>query len=57
MMRRIVNRKDEYYYRYIIVYDLFKPVVEAFKANGNRYNLFNSAVIELFDFLKKVQYY
>jgi len=53
MMRRIINRKDEYYYRYIIKGDLFKPVVEAFKNNGNRYNLFNSAIIELFDYLKK----
>lgn len=53
MMRRIVHKKDEYYYRYMIKGDLFKPVVEAFKANGNRYNLFNSAIIELFDYLKK----
>lgn len=30
-----------------------EPVVEAFLANGPRYNLLNSAVLELFDFIRR----
>lgn len=51
-MRKIVGMKDDFYYRYIIKGSLFKPVIEAFLANGSRYNLFNSAIIELFEFVK-----
>uniref|UniRef100_S4R944 Serine/threonine-protein phosphatase 4 regulatory subunit 3-like central domain-containing protein n=1 Tax=Petromyzon marinus TaxID=7757 RepID=S4R944_PETMA len=51
-MRRIVGMKDELYNRYIIKGNLFDPVVRAFLNNGSRYNLLNSAVIELFDFIR-----
>lgn len=51
-MRKIIGLKDDFYCRYIIKGSLFKPVVEAFLANGNRYNLLNSAIIELFEFIK-----
>ncbi|VDI30748.1 serine/threonine-protein phosphatase 4 regulatory subunit 3A-like isoform X1 [Mytilus edulis] len=51
-MRKIVGIKDDFYYRYIIKGSLFKPIVEAFIENGTRYNLFNSAIIELFEFIK-----
>ena len=30
------------------------PVVHAFKANKRRYNLLNSAMIELFEFIRRV---
>ncbi|XP_078464684.1 serine/threonine-protein phosphatase 4 regulatory subunit 3-like isoform X7 [Lampetra planeri] len=53
-MRRIVGMKDELYNRYIIKGNLFDPVVRAFLNNGSRYNLLNSAVIELFDFIRTV---
>ena len=33
--------------------NLFEPVVAAFLANGPRYNLLNSAVLELFEFVRK----
>lgn len=52
--RKIVGLKDEFYNRYIIRQDLFRPVVKAFLANGSRYNLLNSAVIELFEYTKTV---
>lgn len=51
-MRRIIGLKDEYYNRYIIKGNLFKPVINALLDNGTRYNLLNSAIIELFEFIK-----
>ena len=54
-MRKIVGIKDDFYYRYIIKGNLFKPIVEVFLANGSRYNLLNSAIIELFEFIKMVR--
>ena len=33
--------------------NLFEPVVAAFLANGPRYNLLNSAVLELFEFIRR----
>lgn len=56
-MRKIIGIKDDFYYRYIIKGSLFKPIVEAFLANGSRYNLLNSAIIELFEFIKMVSSY
>lgn len=46
--------QDEFYFRYIVKHNLFESIVGAFMANGNRYNLLNSAVLELIDFIRKV---
>lgn len=54
-MRRIIGLKDEYYNRYIIKGNLFEPVINALLDNGTRYNLLNSAIIELFEFIKVVR--
>lgn len=51
-MRRIISLKDEVYNRYIIKGNLFEPVVNAFLDNGTRYNMLNSAVIELFEHIR-----
>nr|XP_033793807.1 serine/threonine-protein phosphatase 4 regulatory subunit 3B isoform X5 [Geotrypetes seraphini] len=51
-MRRIIGLKDEFYNRYIIKGNLFEPVINALLDNGARYNLLNSAVIELFEFIR-----
>ena len=32
---------------------LFQPVVDVFLENGRRYNLLNSAVLELLDFVRR----
>jgi protein phosphatase-4 regulatory subunit 3 len=56
-MRKIIGLKEEFYNRYITMGCLFQPVVEAFRQNGNRYNLLNSAMIELFEFIKTVSCY
>ncbi|ESO04595.1 hypothetical protein HELRODRAFT_111611, partial [Helobdella robusta] len=52
LLRRMIGLKDEFYVKHIVKYDLLKTVVEAFKRNGHRYNLFDSAVIELFEFIR-----
>ncbi|XP_030766526.1 serine/threonine-protein phosphatase 4 regulatory subunit 3 isoform X2 [Sitophilus oryzae] len=51
-MRKLVALKDEFYNRYIIKGNLFAPVVDAFIHNNGRYNLLDSAIIEMFEFIK-----
>lgn len=53
-MRRIIGLKDEFYNRYIMRNFLFEPVVKAFLNNGSRYNLMNSAIIEMFEYVRVV---
>jgi len=53
LFRCFVGMKDEFYNRHITKYNLFEPIMEVFKRNGSRYNLINSSVIELFDFIRK----
>ncbi|KAF7279919.1 hypothetical protein GWI33_006623 [Rhynchophorus ferrugineus] len=51
-MRKLIALKDEFYNRYIIKGNLFAPVVDAFTNNNGRYNLLDSAIIEMFEFIK-----
>lgn len=51
-MRKIIALKDDYYNRYIIKGNLFAPVIDAFLRNNGRYNLLDSAILELFDFIR-----
>nr|XP_031529126.1 protein PPP4R3C [Vicugna pacos] len=51
-MRRMIGLKDELYNHYIIKGNLFEPVVNALLDNGTRYNMLNSAVIELFEYIR-----
>lgn len=55
-MRKIIGLKDEFYSRYIIKGNLFKPVVDAFLNNNGRYNLLDSAILEMFEFIKVVSH-
>ncbi|XP_028636160.1 protein PPP4R3C-like isoform X1 [Grammomys surdaster] len=52
-MRKIIGLKDEIYNICIIKKNLFEPVVNAFMHNGHRYNMLNSAIIELFEFIRQ----
>ncbi|KAG6544232.1 hypothetical protein Mapa_014335 [Marchantia paleacea] len=52
-LRTCIALKDEFYNRYLVKNNLFQSVIQAFLANGNRYNLLNSAVLELIDFIRK----
>ncbi|XP_040857918.1 protein PPP4R3C isoform X2 [Ochotona curzoniae] len=51
-MRRMIGIKDELYNRYIIKEKLFEPVIKALLDNGTRYNMLNSAIIELFEYIR-----
>lgn len=52
-LRACVHLKDEFYNRYLIKINAFAPVMKVFKTNGDRYNLLNSAVLELIDFVRR----
>lgn len=52
LLRKIIAIKDDFYNRHIVKYNLFAPVVDAFIRNNGRYNLLESAILELFDFIK-----
>ncbi|CAF1677415.1 unnamed protein product [Rotaria magnacalcarata] len=51
-LRKIVGLKDEQYNLAIVRNNYFAPIVDSFKANKRRYNLLNSALIELFEFIR-----
>jgi len=51
-MRKIVAMSDEFYNRYIVKGDLFAPVVDALFCSGRRYNLLNSTILEMFEFIR-----
>lgn len=46
-MRRLVGAKS--YSDVIVSEDLFSPIIEVFRENQGRYNLLDSAIIELFE--------
>merc|ERR1739848_815525 len=50
--RKIICIKDEFYNRYIVKGKLLAPVVQAFQQNGKKYNLVNSAILEMFEFIR-----
>jgi len=52
-LRKILALKDEQYYLTIARNNLFVSIVEAFKINKRRYNLLNSALIELFEYIRQ----
>lgn len=52
-LRACVSLKDEFYNRYLIKSNAFEPVMRVFKSNGDRYNLLNSVVLELVDFIRR----
>lgn len=51
-LRAVVGVKDEFYNRHVVKQNLFEPLIEAFKRNGPKYNLLNSAILELFEFIR-----
>jgi protein phosphatase-4 regulatory subunit 3 len=52
-LRACVSLKDEFYNRYFIKMNAFDPVMKVFKLNGDKYNLLNSSVLELIDFIRR----
>lgn len=47
------NLQDQPLVNHIIKNNLLKPIVDVFIANGHRYNLLNSAILELFEYIRK----
>ncbi|GAU37451.1 hypothetical protein TSUD_206870 [Trifolium subterraneum] len=52
-VRTVLSRNDEHMLNYFVKNNILKPIIDAFVANGNRYNLLNSAVLELFEYIRK----
>ncbi|KAM7277934.1 hypothetical protein ACFE04_005068 [Oxalis oulophora] len=52
-VRTILTRHDEHLINHIVNHNLLKPILDVFIANGDRYNLLNSAVLELFEYIRK----
>jgi protein phosphatase-4 regulatory subunit 3 len=50
----MVALKDDAYLKQLIKSGLYGAVVHALVANGPKYNMLNSAVIDLFDYIRKV---
>jgi protein phosphatase 4 regulatory subunit 3 len=51
--RSLIGTSDKFYCKHIVKENLFGPIVEVFLQYEGRYNLINSAVLELFAFLRK----
>ncbi|KAI9145123.1 component of IIS longevity pathway SMK-1-domain-containing protein [Paraphysoderma sedebokerense] len=51
--RTQIGQKDEFYNRYIITHNVFEPIVRILLNINKRYNLMNSAILELFEFIRK----
>lgn len=47
-----INNATLFSCRHIVKSNLFAPVVDAFVRNNGRYNLLESAILELFEFIK-----
>ncbi|KAK3015648.1 hypothetical protein RJ639_005522 [Escallonia herrerae] len=52
-VRTLISRNDEHLMNHIVRNNILKPIVDAFVGNGSRYNLLNSAVLELFEYILK----
>ncbi|XP_058076117.1 uncharacterized protein LOC131224775 isoform X2 [Magnolia sinica] len=52
-LRTIISRNDDHLHRHIVKNNLLKPIIHVFISNGNRYNLLNSAVLELLEYIRK----
>lgn len=44
--------KDEVYYDIIMNEDLFSPIIRVLKSNNGRYNLLDSAILEMFEYIQ-----
>ncbi|KAJ3055378.1 Platinum sensitivity protein, partial [Rhizophlyctis rosea] len=53
LIRVCVGLKEEFYIRYLIKIDAFRHVLLALRETNGRYNMLNSACVELFEFIRK----
>ncbi|KAG8370504.1 hypothetical protein BUALT_Bualt14G0123700 [Buddleja alternifolia] len=52
-VKTLISHSDEHLMNHFVENNLFKPIVDAFVANGDRYNLLNSVVLDLFEYIRK----
>lgn len=52
-IRAFVGAKDDFFNKHLTKRNLFEPIIQVFKENGPKYNLLNSSIIELFEFIRK----
>ncbi|KAF0929106.1 hypothetical protein E2562_015213 [Oryza meyeriana var. granulata] len=52
-MRTTISRNDDFLIRHIVKLNLFKPIIDAFVENGDRYNMLQSGVLELLEYIRK----
>ncbi|KAL6532538.1 hypothetical protein OROGR_014508 [Orobanche gracilis] len=52
-VRALVSRRDEHLMSHIVKNNILKHIIDVFVANGHRYNLLNSAVLELIEYIRK----
>jgi protein phosphatase-4 regulatory subunit 3 len=57
LFRCVIQTKDEYYLRHLVKLDLLSPVVRCLQTNGMRYNLLDSAILDVFELIRKVSTY
>lgn len=50
--RRLVATKDNIYFELIMREELFNPIIQVLKNNNGRYNLLDSAILEMFEFIQ-----
>ncbi|CAF1703561.1 hypothetical protein Bca4012_003772 [Brassica carinata] len=52
-VRTLLSVHDDFVQNYVVKNNMLKPVMDVFIANGNRYNLLNSAVLDLLEHIRK----
>uniref|UniRef100_A0A0E0MVS8 Serine/threonine-protein phosphatase 4 regulatory subunit 3-like central domain-containing protein n=1 Tax=Oryza rufipogon TaxID=4529 RepID=A0A0E0MVS8_ORYRU len=45
--------EDDFLIRHVVKMNLFKPIIDAFVENGDRYNMLQSGVLELLEYIRK----
>ncbi|CAF2373765.1 unnamed protein product [Brassica napus] len=52
-VRTLLSVHDDLVQSYVVKNNVLKPIIDVFIANGNRYNLLNSAVLDLLEHIRK----
>ncbi|KAJ3111402.1 hypothetical protein HK100_002698 [Physocladia obscura] len=53
VFRTCIGMKDEFYNRHLLKHDIFSAILQCFRDTGGKYNLLNSACLDVFDFIRK----
>eukprot|EP01128_Nolandella_sp_AFSM9_P007147 TRINITY_DN3833_c0_g1_i1.p1 TRINITY_DN3833_c0_g1~~TRINITY_DN3833_c0_g1_i1.p1 ORF type:complete len:676 (-),score=116.80 TRINITY_DN3833_c0_g1_i1:135-2162(-) len=56
VIRAVLTINNRFYLNALIEEDIFGPVVAVFVKNGSKYNLLNSAILEMFTFLGSLRF-